>query len=285
MDRSCLSQLPHHSWFGFSFGMQPTTTVVFENREVTHTLALGTGGAVDVRWTLRGRERDYHHGLDQIAFFACDHEVHRRVIRSAGHPASCYVLKIPKRHLSDLAVSDEAGVPGECRSFMPCEDTVLRECLRLLATTAGREVAEDVGSDIAARRLVLRLSELMGGKKPDWHEDASSFATRDMKHIVDYIDSHLHRHICLGEIAAIVSLSPSHCARKFRHMEGESLGRFINRRRLAAAMVVLRDDSVPLARLAIEIGFSSQSHLTRLFSELTGMTPASYRRQFRRSVG
>jgi hypothetical protein len=40
-----------------------------------------------------------------------------------------------------------------------------------------------------------------------------------------------------------------------------------------------------LVGIALDLGFSSQSHFTRLFSEMSGMTPAKYRKQFRRSVG
>lgn len=50
-------------------------------------------------------------------------------------------------------------------------------------------------------------------------------------------------------------------------------------------MVVLRNDEVSLAGLALNLGFSSQSHFTRLFSDLIGTTPAKYRQQFKRTVG
>jgi AraC family transcriptional regulator len=146
-------------------------------------------------------------------------------------------------------------------------------------------LAHGLGSEITARRLVLRISELRGGRLPDWHTDASAFTPYAMKTIVDYIDARLRRRICLTEISALAGLSPSHCAKKFRSTEGLSLGRFINRRRVAAAMVILRRDEVALAGLALDLGFSSQSHLTRLFSGLTGMTPAKYRKQFRQTVG
>jgi len=200
MDRSRLSLLPHHSWFGFSFEMPPATTVAHESRETNHTVAIGTASAVDVQWIHRVCERLYRHGLDQVAFFASDNDVHTRVIRSGEAPSSSYLLKIPRWHLIDLAGSDEA----------------------------------------------------------------------------DMLSTYL---------AALVGHSPSHCARKFRYTEGLSLGRFVNRRRLAKALVVLRRDSTPLSQVALALGFSSQSHFTRLFSEVVGMTPAKYRKTFKPTVG
>lgn len=49
-------------------------------------------------------------------------------------------------------------------------------------------------------------------------------------------------------------------------------------------MTTLKTDA-PLASVALDLGFSSQSHFTRLFSSLTGMTPAKYRKQVRPVVG
>jgi len=81
-----------------------------------------------------------------------------------------------------------------------------------------------------------------------------------------------------------VGLSPSHFAKKFRHSTGLSLCRFINRRRILRSLETLKTDG-PVANVALDLGFSSQSHFTRIFSGLTGMTPARYQKQARRIVG
>jgi AraC-like DNA-binding protein len=41
---------------------------------------------------------------------------------------------------------------------------------------------------------------------------------------------------------------------------------------------MLKDDSNPLSSIALDLGFSSQSHFTRLFSKHTGITPQRFRR-------
>ncbi|MFM7033806.1 MAG: helix-turn-helix domain-containing protein, partial [Planctomycetia bacterium] len=70
-----------------------------------------------------------------------------------------------------------------------------------------------------------------------------------------------------------------------RQSTGLSLHRFVNRRRVKRSLDVLRDESSTLTEVSIRLGFSSQSHFTRLFSGLTGMTPAKYRKQFGRVSG
>ena len=238
-----------------------------------------------MKWVYRGCKTLYRHGLDQVAFFASDNEFHTRTIRTGEAPSSSYLLKIPKWQLIDLAGSDEADVPSDYPHLLPREDAVLRDSMVRLASMTGCGVATDMGSEIAARALVLRLIELLGGRAPDWHEDNSVFPTPICNRIVEYIDSHMHRHIGLVEIASLVGLSPSHCARKFRRTEGLSLERFVNRRRLMKALELLRNSSAPLARVALDLGFCSQSHFTRVFSSQTGLTPAKYRKQFKAIVG
>jgi len=79
-------------------------------------------------------------------------------------------------------------------------------------------------------------------------------------------------------------MSPSHFAKKFRQSTGLSLNRFVNRRRIIRSLETLKTD-VSLASIALDLGFASQSHFTRLFSHMTGMTPAKYQKSFKRTVG
>lgn len=181
-------------------------------------------------------------------------------------------------------MNNENSLPSPF-SPLPREDAVLRDSMVRLATTTGCGVANDMGSEIVARALVLRLIELLGGNAPDWHEDSSVFPPPVINRIVKHIDSHIHRHISLVEIASLVGLSQSHCAKKFRRTEGLSLERFVNRRRLAKALELLRNSSTPLSRVALDLGFCSQIHFTRLFSSQTGMSPAKYRKHFKPIVG
>lgn len=121
--------------------------------------------------------------------------------------------------------------------------------------------------------------------EPRAGRDDSVFADRTLRYLVEYIDAHLRMAPTLSDIALLVGLSPSHFAKKFRHSTGLSLQRFVNRRRIMRSLELLKQPSKSLTSVALELGFSSQSHFTRLFSDLTCMTPAKYQKQFRRTVG
>ena len=110
-------------------------------------------------------------------------------------------------------------------------------------------------------------------------DDVSIFDRHALARIVEHIDAHLQIAPSASEIGARVGLSPSHFAKKFRQSTGLSLHRFVNRRRIQAALESLKDESKTLSQVALDLGFSSQAHFTHLFSGLTGMTPAKYRKQ------
>jgi len=112
--------------------------------------------------------------------------------------------------------------------------------------------------------------------------DTIVFLPLVMKQIVERVDAHLGQRGSLDEISRGFGLSPSHFARKFQQSTGLSLNRFMNRRRIGQSLTLLKTGRVPLAQLSLDLGFSSQSHITRLFSGLTGITPYQFRRAQRR---
>lgn len=286
MDGARLSRFPHLSWLGFRVsGSAAARPLAVHRRGVCHTVSLTLRGHHDIRWLTRGRELRWGEDAGTVHFVPADHERHAFVTTTPATFESV-VFCIPLHHLDASARADGIAVPTEWRRLLAADDAVLRACVLRLAG-AGRTGGSDADSrlDEAARRLVLRLVELTGGGRPDWHDDASVFDRRTLDAVVAAIDGRLRNGPSLAELGHLVGLSPSHFARKFRQSTGLSLERFVNRRRLRMALGQLRDADLPLAQVALDLGFSSHSHFSRLFSGLTGMTPAKYRRQHRRTVG
>ena len=134
-------------------------------------------------------------------------------------------------------------------------------------------------------RFSCGSAHLCGAGIPEWWKDASVFTPIVMRQLVASIDAQLGVPVSLETMADTVRLSPGHFARKFHHSAGLSLQRFINTRRIAASFAPLREGMSPLTEIALELGFSSQSHFTRLFSGLTGLSPDQFRRLHRRMLG
>jgi AraC-like DNA-binding protein len=81
----------------------------------------------------------------------------------------------------------------------------------------------------------------------------------------------------LEELAALVKLSPFHFARVFRRATGLPPHAWLQQRRLEQARALLRSGCAPL-QVAVQLGFSDQSHLNRQFKQSYGVSPGEYRR-------
>lgn len=81
----------------------------------------------------------------------------------------------------------------------------------------------------------------------------------------------------IGDVAAEVGVHPSSLARAFQRHYRCTPGEFVRRLRVDLAGQRLAESEVSLAAIARETGFSDQSHFSRTFKSLTGMTPGAFR--------
>lgn len=279
MDASLCSPYPHHAWLAHRLVVkQPRIFELHECRHVTHHIMLTVAGAADIHWTTRGIDTAFHSEVGGLGFFPCDREMHTMAI-TAADGFGAYDVLIPDEQLRNFCLSEGVQPSAEFRAVPVFRDALMEACLLRLSTKAGgHPVSEDIGDEIAARQVILQLCQVIGLRRPDWYTDASVFMPMVMRQLVECIDANLGTQLSLENIAQTVGLSPGHFARKFRHSVGQSLGRFINTRRVRMSFDMLRADTAPLASIAIDLGFSSQSHFTRLFSSLTGIAPQRFRR-------
>src|SRR6266478_2715439 len=89
----------------------------------------------------------------------------------------------------------------------------------------------------------------------------------------------LAENLGLAEIARLVFCSAFHLARLFRGETGLPIHQYRNRLRLRAALERIVAGEADLSALALDVGFSSHSHLTSLFRSAFGLTPSECRRQ------
>jgi AraC-like DNA-binding protein len=81
----------------------------------------------------------------------------------------------------------------------------------------------------------------------------------------------------LQELARIAAVSPHHLSRTFRAETGETISRYRNRVRVRAALERIADGEDSLARLAAELGFADQAHLSRVVRGELRRTPSELR--------
>jgi AraC-like DNA-binding protein len=95
-----------------------------------------------------------------------------------------------------------------------------------------------------------------------------------------YIDERFAQGINLAQLAEHVSLSPYYLLRVFRAEVGMPPYAYLESVRIRQAQRLIEAGN-PLAEVAVEVGFSSQSHLTHRFKQIIGVTPGQYAQQLR----
>jgi AraC-like DNA-binding protein len=95
-----------------------------------------------------------------------------------------------------------------------------------------------------------------------------------------FIDKNLHRTIHTQDLSAVARRSPAHFSRSFKVAFGEPPHAYVVKRRLEKACRLMITSSASLSEIALNVGFSDQAHLCRLFRQAFGQSPASWRREF-----
>jgi AraC family transcriptional regulator len=145
--------------------------------------------------------------------------------------------------------------------------------LRLLADARSAVVQDPHSADLyleQATRLLrgAQSSALVPGGLAPWQ----------MRMVREHILAHLAAPLSVRDLAAVARLSHRHFARAFKASFGMAPHAFVMRRRVERAKAMILDSGLPLSEVALACGFSDQSHLTRLFSRVAGVTPAAWRR-------
>lgn len=92
---------------------------------------------------------------------------------------------------------------------------------------------------------------------------------------IELIHARLADNISLDRLAREVGLSPFYLSRLFRRHTGLPPHAYQKQLRIDHARRLLRR-KVPIAQVAAQIGFADQSHLTRQFKQLLGVTPGQF---------
>lgn len=110
-------------------------------------------------------------------------------------------------------------------------------------------------------------------------------APHALRRALNHIDDNLDGSLTWEDIAAALGMNHFTLGRAFRASTGMTLHQYVTERRVHRARQLLAQGAVSIADVALEVGFSCQSHLTTQFRKHTGTTPAAFRRAAACSVG
>ncbi|HEY0584944.1 MAG TPA: helix-turn-helix transcriptional regulator [Pseudoduganella sp.] len=95
--------------------------------------------------------------------------------------------------------------------------------------------------------------------------------------VLEFIDDAIDGPLDLDQLAQLAGMSPLRFLRSFSNAVGATPHAYITERRLQRARALLRSTKEPIASIALDCGFSHQSHLGAVFKEKLGVSPHQYR--------
>jgi len=98
--------------------------------------------------------------------------------------------------------------------------------------------------------------------------------------VLDFLSKNYTRKVQLDEAAKLAGLSRFRVAHLVKECTGKTILQHVKRLRIQKARTWLEETNKDFAEIAYELGFSDQSHFIRHFRDVTGLTPARYRRDF-----
>lgn len=197
-------------------------------------------------------------------------ERHANTHRSASVRLLC--VEVGRGRLAMLRDEADANVLGRPAGFHGGElgrlgDRLTREFRR-----------DDVLSSLSIEALVLEIMVESCRSSAAASSSWTSVAPRWLGRAVDYLHAHYAEAPTVADIAEAVGVHPAHLSRMFRRFKGVTVGDYLRQLRIEAAREKLASTELSLGEIALQAGFSDQSHFSRLFRAATGHTPAAYRR-------
>lgn len=195
-------------------------------------------------------------------------------------PAGCTYRTMNIR--TDL-VSRVLGDPPGAESVFSLRRPVVfdRELFRLLAATHTR--LEEQPSRLSSEILLLRLVEEMARRTSHLRVGGEEGRVERLaiQRVRAFLGQNYAEAVSLEDLSKVANLSPFYLHRTFTREVGMSPHAFQMQVRIARAKSLLSEGK-PLRMVAAETGFSDQSHFTREFKRIVGLTPGAYRSDLRR---
>jgi len=213
-----------------------------------------------------------------------------RVVRSVTEALGiCGSHELPDLVLVGVRDSNVDAISG-CRDVVRGHEASIiafgpaqEPALRVLCFRAGAIDYIDAGA--SPKELDMRIGMHLG-KRPELTEDPtpreSPAITGSRKHeiyhlAVKYLSQTGIGNISQHSLASRIGVSVGHLDAAFRSVLGDSVVRFLKRRRLDLAAVLLKGSNMSVTAIAELLGYSDGANFATAFKLDVGLTPSEYR--------
>ncbi|MGB3789971.1 MAG: AraC family transcriptional regulator [Phormidesmis sp.] len=140
---------------------------------------------------------------------------------------------------------------------------------------SSRLYGESLGAALAAR-----LVHNYAVSKPSLKFKVKGLSQSQLEQVIDYMRANLAQDLSILDLATLTGMSESHFSRSFKQSVGITPYRYLIQQRVEQAQQLLKQQSILISDIALGCGFANQTHLTKVFRQMTGMTPKAYQKRW-----
>jgi AraC family transcriptional regulator len=245
-----------------------------DHEHPTHFLNLLTYGEIKAQWTMEGRSHSATNTPGTIYLLPAgtrdrltwsgpttrivvvmspgflarsfEHTAHQEETELMTH------WNLRDRHIQSLMLAMHADLEDDC--------------------PAGPLYGESLGLTLGL--YLIRRYSIRGIKGPQSH---GGMPTARLNRVIDFINQNFAKDLRLWELAGLSGMSPHYFCERFKASTGLTPYQYVLRCRIERAKQYLRDPKLTVAGVGEAVGFVEQSHFTKVFRRIVGITPMKYR--------
>ena len=193
----------------------------------------------------------------------CEWLSHAPSVRG-GVIANDALRQLKNTFIVTATLASRAAIKGgmEAEDALSLSDDYIRKCELMGGVDSIVNLQYHMVLDYTRRVERVRL-----GKNP----------SKLLMQVTNYVQHNLSRPVDVDDLAKTLFISRTHLASRFKQETGMTLTDFILAEKVEEAKRLLRYSDKSLTLIANYLGFSSQSHFTRIFKKYSGQTPREYR--------
>ncbi|REA64225.1 AraC family transcriptional regulator [Dyadobacter luteus] len=129
---------------------------------------------------------------------------------------------------------------------------------------------------IETQGLILQLMSRFMNRN-DFHNEKDTKIPSRILEAIHFMQTNLHTNITVEQLAERASQHPNYFSRLFQRYTSERPLSYLQKKRVERAQFLIATTSLPLSEIASETGFESLSYFSRIFKNVTGLSPTHYK--------
>ncbi|MGQ1909169.1 helix-turn-helix domain-containing protein [Marinifilum sp. RC60d5] len=128
----------------------------------------------------------------------------------------------------------------------------------------------------------LAIQSLIGDLLSELPEEKWDLITKDYRilEVLNHVESNIDSELGNTTLANKAKLATNAFTRLFTEEIGVSPQKYVKKKRIDKACIFLHHSNLSIDEVAIQTGFADRYHFSRIFKQITGISPAKYKKVF-----